>query len=135
MKTDAAAEPTHEQGLARRERQLMDVIWRRGEGTAAEVLAALPDPPSYSAVRALLRVLEEKGHLCHVRQGARYVYRPTVPAERARRSALLRLVDTFFAGSVSQAAATLLDVAGRRMSGEELNTLAELIAARRDEGG
>src|SRR5262245_65537883 len=85
--------------LSRRERQIMEVIYRRGQSTAAEVLEGLPDPPSYSAVRAMLRVLEEKGHLRHEQNGPRYVFLPTVPREQARRSALKQLVQTFFDGS------------------------------------
>ena len=86
--------------LSRRERQIMDVVYRRGRATAAEVRDNLPDPPSYSAVRALLRLLEEKGHLGHEQDGRPYVYRPTVPASRARRSALRRVLQTFFDDSV-----------------------------------
>ena len=88
----------------------------RGQATAAEVLEGLPDPPSYSAVRALLRVLEEKGHLRHEQEGPRYVFLPTVPREKARRSALQQLVQTFFDGSTAQAVAALLDAARRRSS-------------------
>src|SRR5262245_25352437 len=88
--------------LSRRERQIMEVIYRLGEATAAEVLRGLTDPPGYSAVRALLRILEEKGHLTHVARGPRYVYRPTVARDKARRSALQRVVDTFFEGSTEQ---------------------------------
>src|SRR3954471_349842 len=95
-------------GLSRRERQIMDVVYRRGPATAAEVLEGLPDPPSYSAVRAMLRVLEEKGHLRHEEKGPRYVYLPTVPREEARQSALSQLVQTFFDGSTEQAVAALL---------------------------
>lgn len=95
--------------LSRRERQILDILYARGTATAADVLEALPDPPSYSAVRALLRILEEKGHARHETQGARYVYLPTVPRERARNSALTRIVQTFFNGSAAQAAAALVD--------------------------
>src|SRR5437667_12174301 len=95
--------------LSRRERQIMDALHARGNATAAEVLSALPDPPSYSAVRALLRILEEKGHVRHRREGARYVYVPRTSPESARRSALQRVVSTFFQGSVAQAMAALLD--------------------------
>jgi BlaI family transcriptional regulator, penicillinase repressor len=97
--------------LSRRERQIMDVVYARGRATAAEVVAALPDPPSYSAVRALLRILEQKGHLRHEADGPRYVFLPTVSRDRARRSALRNLVRTFFDGSPAQAAAALLDQA------------------------
>src|SRR3954454_18922271 len=102
-------------GLSRRERQIMDVIYRRGRATAAEVLEGLPDPPSYSAVRAMLRVLEEKGHLRHASQGPRYLFMPTVPREKARRSALKQLVQTFFDGSTEQAVAALLDLSSRAL--------------------
>src|SRR3954466_11091420 len=91
-----------ERGLSRRERQIMEVIYRRGQATAAEVMEEMPDPPSYSAVRAMLRVLEEKGHLRHDQQGPRYVFLPTVPRDKARRSALKQLVRTFFDGSAEQ---------------------------------
>src|SRR5918997_3668745 len=97
--------------LSRRERQIMDIIYARGQATAAEVTAALADAPSYSAVRALLRILEEKGHLRHHQQGPRYVFLPTVSRDRARRSALRSLVRTFFDGSPAQAAAALIDQA------------------------
>ncbi|GJG89563.1 hypothetical protein tb265_47440 [Gemmatimonadetes bacterium T265] len=123
--------------LSRRERQILDVLYARGRATAAEVLAALPDAPSYSAVRALLRVLEDKGHVVHeVDDGAgrAYVYRPAVAAARARRSALRHLVTTFFGGSAAQAAAALLDLDGSRLTPDEAARLADLIARARREG-
>ena len=120
--------------LSRRERQIMDAIYRRGQATAAEVLEDLPDPPSYSAVRAMLRVLEEKGHLRHEQQGPRYVFLPTVPRERARRSALKQLVRTFFDGSTEQTVAALLDLSARRLSNAELDRLSQLIERARKEG-
>lgn len=123
-----------EQALSRRERQIMDVIYRRGQATAAEVLAEMPDPPSYSAVRALLRVLEEKGHLKHEQQGPRYVFLPTVARERARRSALKRVVHTFFDGSTEAAVAALLDLSHTRLSAAELDRLARRIEDARKEG-
>jgi predicted transcriptional regulator len=123
-----------ERGLSRRERQIMDVIYRRSQATAAEVLEDLPDPPSYSAVRAMLRVLEEKGHLRHEQQGPRYVFLPTVPRDQARRSALQQLVHTFFDGSTEQAMAALLDQSDRSLSDAELARLARLIAQARKEG-
>jgi len=123
-----------EAGLTRRERQIMDVIWQHGQGTAADILEALPDPPSYSAVRALLRILEHKGHLCHEQRGARYVYLPLASQEGVRRTALQRLVNTFFQGSVAQAAQTLLDLSGRELSDEELDRLSVLIEDCRKEG-
>lgn len=118
--------------LSRRERQIMDVVYQRGRVTAAEVLDALPDPPSYSAVRALLRVLEEKGHLRHRRDGARYVFLPTVPRETARRSALARVVRTFFGGSTEETVAALIDQSS--LSDADLDRLQDLIDRARQEG-
>jgi predicted transcriptional regulator len=118
--------------LSRRERQIMDIIYTRGQATAAEVTAALPDPPSYSAVRALLRILEQKGHVRHQQDGPRYVFLPTVSRDRARRSALRNLVRTFFDGSSAQAAAALIDQA--QLSNEEFDRLAEAIEKARKEG-
>jgi predicted transcriptional regulator len=118
--------------LSRRERQIMDVIYARGQATAAEVTAALPDPPSYSAVRALLRILEQKGHLRHQEDGPRYVFVPTVSRDRARRSALRNLVRTFFDGSPAQAAAALIDQA--ELSDDDAERLAQLIEKAKKEG-
>jgi predicted transcriptional regulator len=118
--------------LSRRERQIMDIIYARGQATAAEVTAGLADPPSYSAVRALLRILEEKGHLRHQHDGPRYVFLPTVPRDRARRSALRNLVKTFFDGSSAQAAAALIDQG--ELSEEEATRLSEAIEKARREG-
>ena len=118
--------------LSRRERQIMDIVYQRGRATAAEVLDALPDPPSYSAVRALLRVLEEKGHVRHQQQGPRYMFLPTVAREKAQRSALTQVVQTFFDGSPGQAAAALLDHA--TLSPRDLDRLSELIDKARQEG-
>ncbi len=123
-----------EKGLSRRERQIMEVIYRRRQATSAEVLEDLPDPPSYSAVRAMLRVLEEKGHLRHEQQGPRYVFLPTVPREQAQRSALKTLVQTFFDGSTEQAVAALIDQSDRALSDAELARLARLINQARKEG-
>jgi predicted transcriptional regulator len=120
--------------LTRRERQIMDIMYQRGSPSAAEVQRDLPDPPSYSAVRAMLRLLEEKGHLRHRQEGPRYVYDPTVPRDRARRSATRRLLDTFFEGSTAQAVATLLDESTSDLSDEELAKLADLIDKARREG-
>ena len=119
--------------LSRRERQIMDVIYRLGRATAAEVLERLPDPPSYSAVRAMLRVLEDKGHVRHEQDGQRYVYLPTVAREKARKSALAHLVKTFFDGSVERAVTALLD-SGGRLTDEEYDRLARLIKRARSEG-
>jgi BlaI family transcriptional regulator, penicillinase repressor len=120
--------------LSRRERQIVDVLYRLGDATAQDVLDQLPDPPSYSAVRALLRILEEKGHVRHRRDGQRYVYTPTVPRERARVSALRQLVGTFFGGSAGAAAAALLDLSRDDLSEEELAQLQDLVARARKEG-
>lgn len=111
---------------------MLDVLYARGSATAADVQGALPDPPSYSAVRALLRILEAKGHAKHEHQGTRYVYLPVVPRDRARRSALTRIVKTFFEGSAAQAAAALLD--SSPLSDEELTHLSSLIERARREG-
>ena len=112
----------------------MDAIHAKGSATAAEVLAALPEPPGYSAVRALLRILEEKGHLRHRRDGARYVYEPRTSPDRARRSALQRVVATFFQGSVTQTMAALLETRDAELSEAELNELEQLIHQARKEG-
>jgi predicted transcriptional regulator len=119
--------------LSRRERQIMDVIYRHGKVTAAEVLAELPDPPGYSAVRAMLRLLEEKGHLRHEQDGPRYVYLPTVTRDKARRSAMRHLVRTFFDGSTEDAVAALLQNDGD-MSEAELERLSKLIDGAKKEG-
>ena len=120
--------------LSARERQIMDVIYSRGEATVAEVRRELPDPPTYSAVRGLMRILEEKGHLEHREEGRRYVYLPTVPRQRAQRSALERVLKTFFAGSASEAVAALLDMKAGGLSEDELDELARLVKRARDEG-
>jgi len=120
--------------LARRERQIMDLIYRLGRATAADVADGLSDPPGYSAIRALLRVLETKGHLKHEVDGPRYVYVPTVPRERARESALRQIVNTFFDGSSAAAAAALLDLSDARMDQTELKRLATLVAQAKKEG-
>ena len=124
---------THLQ-LSRRERQIMDVLFRLGKATAAEVLKAIADPPSYSAVRAHLRTLEDKGHVTHRAEDMRYIYVPTMRPEQARRSAVAHLVDTFFGGSVAQAATALLDAKSARLTPEELERLAGLIEEARKEG-
>lgn len=120
--------------LSRRERQIMDIVYRRDEVSVADVLEELPDPPSYSAVRAMLRVLEEKKHLKHRQQGPRYMYRATVPREDARESALRRLLKTFFDNSTENAVAALLDLSAADLSQAELDRLAELIREAREEG-
>lgn len=120
--------------VSRRERQILDILYRLGRATAAEVLAGMPDAPGYSAVRAMLRTLEEKGHIRHQEQGPRYVYLPTVPVEDAKRSAAQHLVETFFEGSREQAVAALLDSSVRQLSDDELDRLAALIEKARKEG-
>ena len=118
--------------LSRRERQIMDLLYREGRATVAEVQASLPDPPSYSAVRAMLRILEEKGHVRHQQDGPRYVYVPTVGREKAKRSALRHLVETFFDGSAEQVVAALLDGSARQLTDEEVQRLARLIESRKE---
>ena len=112
--------------LSRRERQIMDIIYARGRATAAEVNAQLPDPPSYSAVRTLLRILEEKGHIRHREEGPHYIYLPTQARKKASRSALRRLVETFFEGSLANTVAALVDE-GAKLSPEELRRIEGII--------
>ena len=113
--------------LSRRERQIVDVVYRLGRATAAEITANLPDPPTSTAVRTMLRILEDKGYLRHEQEGVRYVYLPKLPREQARKSVLSHVVHTFFNGSPEQAMATLLDMAPSSLSDEELDRLARLI--------
>ena len=120
------AKDTH-RTLSRRERQIMDVLYSRGRASAAEIHEALPDPPTYSAVRAKLRVLEEKGHVRHEEESLHYVYVPTLARDSARRSALRHVVSTFFEGSVEQAVAALIDLSAARLSAEKLDSIAALI--------
>ena len=117
--------------LSRRERQIMDILYRRGRATAAEIHEEMADPPTYSAVRAKLRVLEEKGHIRHEEEALRYVYLPTVGRDSARRSALRHVVSTFFEGSVEEALTALLDLSAARLKDEDLDRLAERIAEAR----
>lgn len=117
--------------LSRRERQIMDVLYQRRQASAAEIQGLLPDPPSYSAVRALLRILEQKGHVRHEAKDLRYVYIPTAPRERVRRTALRHVVETFFDGSAAQTVAALLDSSTTPVSSEELERIAQLIAKAR----
>jgi predicted transcriptional regulator len=121
-------------GLSRRERQIMDILYQRGKGAASEVREAMPDAPGYSAVRAMLRVLEEKGHVKHQAEGPRYVYVPTVPRDRAKRSAVQHLMETFFHESPEQVVAALLDVSAKRLTRDELDRMAEMIAKAKREG-
>ncbi|MEX1364251.1 MAG: BlaI/MecI/CopY family transcriptional regulator [Nannocystaceae bacterium] len=120
--------------LSRRERQIMDIVYQRGSVGASDVREALPDPPSYSAVRALLRVLEDKGHLRHDTEGTRYVYRPTRSRGQASRAALRHVVQTFFEGSAVKAAAALLDADAGQLDDEQIDALEALLAKAREEG-
>jgi len=120
--------------LSRRERQIMDILYRRQRASAAEVHEELPDRPSYSAVRALLRILEEKGHVKHTQDGAKYIYQPTVPRRRAAHAAMRQVVKTFFGGSTEQAVVALLAAGEAKLSPEQLNRLAQLIHQNRDQG-
>jgi predicted transcriptional regulator len=120
--------------LSRRERQIVDILYARGKATAAEVQAALPEPPSYSAVRAMLRILEDKGHVKHEQDGPRYVYVPTVGRDNAKRSALHHVLKTFFDGSTEQAISALLDDSAAKLSDAELGRLAQLIDQARTTG-
>src|ERR671914_2792100 len=113
--------------LSRRERQIIDILYTQGRATAAEVQAALPDPPSYSAVRAMLRILEEKGHARHEQDGPRYVYLPTIARDNAKKSAMRHMLQTFFDGSASQAISALLDDPRATFSEGELDRLAQMI--------
>ena len=117
--------------LTKRERQIMDVLYRVGRATAGEILEALPGAPSYSTVRTQLRVLETKGHVRHEEHGLRYVYLPTVPRHSARKSALKHLVDTFFDGSNAKVVAALLGGEGAKLSDEDLDRIAEMVNAAR----
>ena len=120
--------------FSRRERQIMDVLYRKGRATAAEVLESIPEPPSYSAVRALLRILEQKGHIKHEESEGKYVFMPTMHREKAKRSAIRHLVQTFFDGSPEEAVAALLDASSSRISDSELDRLQELIDKARKGG-
>jgi BlaI family transcriptional regulator, penicillinase repressor len=118
---------TADPDLSRRERQIMDVLFARGRATGQEIQEGLPDQPNYSSVRTILRVLERKGYVRHIEEGLRYVYQPTVPREAASRSALQRIIRTFFDGSAKEAVAALLDPAAFHLSEEELKELARII--------
>jgi len=121
-------------GLSRRERQIMDILYQHGKASATDVREAMPDAPSYSAVRAMLRVLEEKGHVKHQAEGLKYVYVPTVARDKAKRSAVKHLMDTFFSESPEQVVAALLDVSSTRLTREELDRMAQMIERARKEG-
>jgi len=120
--------------LSRRERQIMDLLYRAGRATVADVLNALPDPPSYSAVRALLNILETKGHVRHEAEGRAYVYMPVTRRTEARHSALSHLLQTFFDNSAEQAVAALLAIKGQRLSTAELQRMSKLIEDAKKEG-
>jgi len=121
------------ESVSRRERQILDILYERGKATAADIQAALPDPPSYSATRALLRILEEKGHVQHESDGPRYVFRPRVGKQHARKNALQHLVQTFFDNSASDAAVALLDGSSGQLKPEDLDRLEALIEKARKE--
>ena len=129
-----ASHASHGATLSRRERQIMDILYRRGRATAGEVMEQLPGDPSYSTVRTQLRVLEDKGHVRHEEEGLRYVYVPAVPRHAARKSALRHLVDTFFDGSAEQVVAAVLGGESARLTDEELNRIAAMVAKARKEG-
>jgi len=120
--------------LSRRERQIMDIIYELGDASAAQVLEKLPNPPSYSAVRALLRILEEKGHLSHRQDGPRYMFVPTVPRKTARENALKHLLQTFFDNSTEEAVAALLNLSEDQLSEEDYRRLLDLIEEAQKEG-
>jgi len=120
--------------LSRRERQIMDILFRRGRATAAEVMTDLPGEPSYSTVRTQLRVLEDKGHVRHEDDGVRFIYVPALARQTARKSALRHLVDTFFDGSPEQAVAALLGGESAKLTDEQLQRIAAMIAKARKEG-
>lgn len=120
--------------LSRRERQIMDVVYRVGRASVGDVLERIPDPPSYSAVRALMRILEEKQHLRHEQDGPRYVYLPTVPRDTAQRSALSHLVRTFFHGSTEAAVAALLELEDGTLSDAELTRISDIVDQARRQG-
>lgn len=125
---------SQELSLTRRERQILDILYRRGQASVAEVLAELDSAPSYSAVRGLLRVMVEKGYLEQRQDGPRYLYSPSVRRSQAGRSAVKRILETFFAGSPERMVAALLDVSAQEMSGEQMDRLSKLIAQAQQEG-
>lgn len=123
--------PDNQPALSRRERQIMDVVYQLGEADVADVAGRLPDRPAYNTVRVTLGILERKGHVVHRRAGARYVYTPTVPVEKARRSAMRHMLATFFKGSPSAAIVALLDGSDTRLSRRDLDQIARAIAQAR----
>jgi BlaI family transcriptional regulator, penicillinase repressor len=122
------------EGHSRRERQIMEILYQRGKASASEVREAMEDAPSYSAVRAMLRVLEDKGHVRHQEEGLKYVYVPVVARDKAKRSAVKHMLDTFFAGSPEQIVAALLDVSASKLTREELDRMSEMIEKAKREG-
>ena len=134
MKPRRARVPNSAPELGRRERQILDIVYRLGRASVAEVRAELPDPPSYSAVRGMLNLLRDKGHVRHVPDGLRYVYLPVVSPAEARRSALAHVVQTFFAGSHAEAASTLFELPDAQLSREQLAELSRLVRAALKEG-
>jgi predicted transcriptional regulator len=120
--------------LSRRERQIMEILFQRGKASAAEVREAMADAPSYSAVRAMLRILEEKGHVKHQAEGLKYVYVPSLGRDKAKRTAVKHLMETFFNGSPEHVVAALLDVSSTRLSQENLDRMARMIEDARKEG-
>ena len=120
--------------LSRRERQIMDILYQRGKGSASEVREAMEAAPGYSAVRAMLRVLEEKGHVKHQAEGLKYVYVPVVARDKAKRSAVKHVMETFFNGSAEQIVAALLDVSSTRLTREDLDRMSEMIEQAKKEG-
>ena len=121
-------------GLSRRERQIMDILYQRGKASASEVREAMEAASGYSAVRAMLRVLEEKGHVKHQAEGLKYVYVPVVARDKAKRSAVKHVMETFFNGSAEQIVAALLDVSSTRLTREELDRMSEMIEQAKKEG-
>ena len=121
-------------GLSRRERQIMEIVYQRGKASASDIRDAMDDAPSYSAVRALLRVLEHKGHVKHESDGLKYVYVPVVNRDKAKRSAFKQLLDTFFSDSPDQIVAALLDVSAKRLTREELDRMTAMIEKAKREG-
>lgn len=120
--------------LSKREREMMEILHRLGPSSAKDIQGAMKDPPSYSAVRSTLRILEDKGHLTHRSEGQTYIYRPKADPKRARKSAIQHVMTTFFGGSAEQLVATLLDASSSQLSRDELDKIAELVEAAREEG-
>ncbi|HEY7441632.1 MAG TPA: BlaI/MecI/CopY family transcriptional regulator [Vicinamibacterales bacterium] len=129
------ARPSPTSQLSRRERQIMDILYRDGKATAADVRSSLPEPPSYSAVRAMLRILEDKGHIRHEADGPRYIYMPIVTRDKAKRSALRHVLNTFFDGSASQVVAALFEISPRDLDEQELARLRRMIDAAKNKEG